>query len=378
MPEKGVEVVRALPQTEVAHVADMAESFAEYAIAHEAGHAVVGRFVKISAPVEMSFFLRRGSDGRLYLGDFATSFPFPPDDQIPGLPEAVKNCICYTLAAGLAATQFSGLSLPNENTGLDSDRNRLSKLTTRSLDSFVPSALTVIKQERRAYQEVVSQCMRKYKQLKTQRINEGNHTLLGTAELEAIFDRTMLATTEHTARFQDTMSAHEAGHATLGITLGARIEAVYAIRGSKLPNGNYSIHYLTRFGALGRAGLDLKDRILMTAGAAAGEILLNGSSDEDCVKADRADLENLGVWNFEYCVQHATQLLRENEALLTAVRDRIRTSMSNLRQCKVTRGGTHIILVKGREIEKLFRTLGFRVTSSTLDLEIARLGAASR
>jgi hypothetical protein len=77
-------------------------------------------------------------------------------------------------------------------------------------------------------------------------------------------------------------------------------------------------------------------------------------------------------------VQHATQLLRENEALLTAVRDRIRTSMSNLRQCKVTRGGTHIILVKGREIEKLFRTLGFRVTSSTLDLEIARLGAASR
>ncbi len=53
--------------------------------AHEAGHAVVGRFVKISAPVEISFYLRRGSDGRLYLGDFATSFPFPPDDQVPDL-----------------------------------------------------------------------------------------------------------------------------------------------------------------------------------------------------------------------------------------------------------------------------------------------------
>jgi hypothetical protein len=113
----------------------MTDSFAEYAIAHEAGHAVVGQFVKIAAPHSISFYLNRGSDGGLYLGDFATAFPFPPDDQIAQLPESVKNCLCYTLAAGLAATRFSGLSLPNENNGLNSDMERLGKLTSTPLDS---------------------------------------------------------------------------------------------------------------------------------------------------------------------------------------------------------------------------------------------------
>jgi hypothetical protein len=48
-------------------------------------------------------------------------------------------------------------------------------------------------------------------------------------------------------------------------------------------------------------------------------------------------------------------------------------SLLNLRECKVTKGGTHIILAKGSEIDKLFRTLGFRVSSSTLDVDIARV-----
>jgi len=160
----------------------MTDSFAKYAIAHEAGHAVVGQFVRIGAPKNIAFHLCRGSDGQLYLGDFATALLFPPDDQIARLPESVKNCLCYTLAAGLAGTQFSGLSLPNENNGLDSDRTRLSKLTSRSFDSFVPSAIAVIKEEQRAYQEVVLQCTRKYEQLKTENIAEGKHILLDTKE----------------------------------------------------------------------------------------------------------------------------------------------------------------------------------------------------
>jgi hypothetical protein len=48
----------------------MTESFTEYAIAHEAGHAVVGKFVKICSPREISFALRRDSEGKLFLGDF--------------------------------------------------------------------------------------------------------------------------------------------------------------------------------------------------------------------------------------------------------------------------------------------------------------------
>jgi hypothetical protein len=94
---------------------EMTESFAEYAIAHEAGHAVVGKFVKICAPHSISFDLRRDSDGKLFLGDFATAFPFPPDHQIVQLPDAVKNCFCYALAAGLAGARFSGMPIPNEH-----------------------------------------------------------------------------------------------------------------------------------------------------------------------------------------------------------------------------------------------------------------------
>src|SRR5258708_19771954 len=162
---------------------NMTDSFAKYAIAHEAGHAVVGQFVRIGAPKNIAFHLCRGSDGQLYLGDFATALLFPSDDQIAQLPESVKNCLCYTLAAGLAGTQFSGLSLPNENNGLDSDRTRLSKLTSKSLDSFVPSALAVIKQEQRAYQGVVSHCTRNYDHFHATTIPKANHILLTPKKL---------------------------------------------------------------------------------------------------------------------------------------------------------------------------------------------------
>jgi len=350
----------------------MVEAFAEYAISHEAGHAIVGRFVKLASPTNISFYLKRDSDGNLCLGDFATSFPFPPDTEIPNLPEEVKRCLCYTLAAGFAATQFSGLSLPNEKQGLDSDRNRLGKLSPRTLESFVPSALAVIKQEQRAYRELVSQCVGKYELLKTKKVNEGTQVLLDKAELEAIFDRTMFSSTDNDADFINTMSAHEAGHAALGMSLGARVEAVYAIPGCKLPNENVSVTYKTRFGDYGRSGLVLEDKVLLEAGGAAAELILNGRWDDHCVKLDRADLEKIGILNFEYCVAKAIELLRKNETFLAAVRDTIRTRLSNLKRCKVTRGGTHIILAKGSEIEKLFRGLGSLVSSSGFELEIAR------
>lgn len=156
----------------------MIEPFTEYAIAHEAGHCLVGQFVKIGAPAKLSFHLVRAADGQLYLGDFATSFLFPPDDEIPGLPQGIKNCFCYMLAAGFAATQFSGLSLPDEKRGLDADRSRLAKLTSQSLEYFLPHATAVIRQEQRAYERVISECRQQYEQLKQADVEEGNHILL--------------------------------------------------------------------------------------------------------------------------------------------------------------------------------------------------------
>lgn len=368
-----------LAERDLVHM--MLEGFAEYAISHEAGHALVGEFVKIGAPKEIAFILKRGSNGLLYLGDFATKFLFPPDDQIPELPEAVRRCLCYTLAAGFAATQFSGLSLPNEKEGLDADRALLSKLTPEPLESFVRHARAVIGKEQRAYQEVVSECSQKYERLRGENVEEGVQVLLSRQELEAIFNRTMspvhapLTPTDDTPEFRTTMSAHEAGHATLGVTLGARIEAVYAVISNRLPNGNFRLCYLTKFGRLERVGLGLKDRILLTAAGAAGEVLLNGCWDNDCVARDRTDMKELGVSNFNYCVEHAIQLLQENASLLNAVRDKIMTSMCGLKNCKLRRNGSHIILVKGSELERLYRALGFCVSSSALDLETAKLNS---
>ena len=173
------------------------------------------------------------------------------------------------------------------------------------------------------------------------------------------------------------MSAHEAGHATLGITLGAKIEAVYARINHRLPDGNFRPLYMTRFGALGRAGLGLKDRVLLIAGGAAGEVLLMGEWDREEVRIDRSDLEKLGFMNFEYCVEQAIGLLRQNNPLLVAVREKIRESMLNLRQCKLAKNKTHIVLARGHEIDKLFWKLGHRADSSDLDLDVAKLQAGT-
>lgn len=354
----------------------MTESFADYAIAHEAGHAVVGKFVKICAPRGISFDLRRDPDGKLSLGDFATAFPFPPDHQIVQLPDAVKNCVCDALAGGLAGAKFSGLPIPNEHDGTASDRQFLSKLTSKSLESFIDPALAVIRQEQNSFKEIVSRCVQRYEALKAENVTPGKQVLLNESELETIFNIHMTpAPSEPNSEFLDTMSAHEAGHAVAGSALGARVEAVYALR-ADAPNpvsGKFVIRYLTKFGALRVAGLGLKDKILLIAGGTAGEILLNGKSDGENAREDRRELNELGFPNYDYCVEQAVHQLRENHALLLALRNNIREKIPDLKHCKVTRKGTHIILASGSDIAKLYRTLGVSATAEMLELETAKL-----
>ena len=185
--------------------------------------------------------------------------------------------------------------------------------------------------------------------------------------------RAPLLLSEDRSEFRALMSAHEAGHVTVGLALGARVEAVYAVIREKLPNGNFSICYLTKFGSLPKRGLGLEEQILLTAGGAAGERMLNGTWDEKNAALDRKDLQSLGAVNFDYCVAHASRLLQQNDALLAAVRDKIKTQMSDLKNCKLTKKGSHIILAKDSELQNLFRNLGISLDSSGFDLNIARL-----
>jgi hypothetical protein len=175
-----------------------------------------------------------------------------------------------------------------------------------------------------------------------------------------------------TPEYKELLSLHEAGHATVGTMLGIRIEAVYTTF-EYTPSGMARIRQLCRIGPQSSREMSLRDKILLIAGGPAAELMINGTWDPDNAKVDRAQLQEIGIWNFEYCVDAALDRVRANEPLLIAIRRRIKFSMDNLKQCKVTRGGTHIILAPGSEIEKFGRTIGCPIESEQLDLGIARL-----
>ena len=174
-----------------------------------------------------------------------------------------------------------------------------------------------------------------------------------------------------TPEYKGLLSLHEAGHATVGTMLGIRIEAVYTTF-EYTPSGMARIRQLCRIGPQSSRQMSLRDKVLLIAGGPAAELMINGTWDPDKAKVDRAQLQAIGIWNFEYCVDAALDRVRANEPLLIAIRRRIKFSMDNLKQCKLTRGGTHIILAAGSEIEKLSRTLGCPVDSESLNLETAR------
>ena len=176
----------------------------------------------------------------------------------------------------------------------------------------------------------------------------------------------------YTVEFRDRMSAHEAGHATMGLALGARIEAIYARIHSKLPNGNFRLQYLTRFDSAGWLALDLRAKLLLTGGGAAGDLLLIGAWDEAQVNVDRHVLEEQGFFNFQYCAEQAIKLLEQNKPLLHAIREQLRTRMSDMKQCALAEGGSHVVLVSSTEIDKLFGELGSRVSFTEFDLDKAR------
>jgi hypothetical protein len=181
-------------------------------------------------------------------------------------------------------------------------------------------------------------------------------------------------TASFTAEFRDRMSAHEAGHATLGRCLGARIEAVYARIMSRRANGDFRVAFLTRFEAAGWPELAFEDKILSVAGGAAGEMLLLEGWEDGQVSVDRRILKERGFDNFNYCAEHATRLLERNKPLLVATRDIIRARMSDLKHCELAKGGSHIILAKGSEIEGLFLEIGSQVNRIEFELEAARTG----
>lgn len=177
--------------------------------------------------------------------------------------------------------------------------------------------------------------------------------------------------TGQTPEVRTIMSAHEAGHATVGLSLGAVIEAVYARIHSRLPNGNFRVQHLTRFSSVGWPRLDTRAKVLIVAGGAAGEFLLNGKWDHAEVNVDRHVLRELGFSCFDYCAEQATALLVHNKRLLREVRDALTARMSDMRNCGLAKGGTHVVLLSNQEISRMFGELGRRIECPDFDLDKA-------
>jgi hypothetical protein len=175
----------------------------------------------------------------------------------------------------------------------------------------------------------------------------------------------------YTLEFDNRMSAHEAGHATLGRSLGLRIDGVYARVMSVSPNGRPRVVYLTKPDAASWAESDPERKVLLLAGGAAGEVLLMGGWTDAQVTIDRHDLKELGVVNFEYCAEYAVRLLKENERLFVAVRDKILAGMSGLQHRNLTLDRPDVMLVTGSEIEGLFLEMGSQVNPVGFTLQAA-------
>jgi hypothetical protein len=184
-------------------------------------------------------------------------------------------------------------------------------------------------------------------------------------------DRSLFTVSDNTPAYNELLSLHEAGHAVVGTVVGIRIEAVYSTF-EHLPNGNVRLYPHCRTAPKSSTEVSFKDKVLLMAGGAAAELSVNNAWDSDNTKIDRVQLQDIGIWNFEYCVGVALDAVRANKVFLVALRERIKFSMENLKQCKVTRGGSHIILAAGSLIDKLGGKLGCPIDSESLDLEVAR------
>jgi hypothetical protein len=179
----------------------------------------------------------------------------------------------------------------------------------------------------------------------------------------------LFSPTPLTADFWARMSAHEAGHAILGMSLGACIESVYARIGGRLPNGSFRVGYFTAFEGTDWSALGQKSQVLLTAGGAAGEVLLMGNWDEVEVNVDRYVLNKLGFPNFKYCAEQAIELLARNRPLLAITSEKLYKRMSNMRGCSFKKGSdSDIVLLSGTELNELFVKMGLAVECADFDL----------
>ncbi len=158
--------------------------YVEQAIPHEAGHILVGRILGL--PVyRLEHFVKRGRNNELLPGDFATKVLAPKPENIPYLPESVRQALMFQIAGGLSGNLVSGV-VADEH-GIEDDRKRLKVLSNARLEEVAESAKLIINQHLEVFENLRKAVRDSYiESTNDENLAEGWHKLLTGEQLDQI------------------------------------------------------------------------------------------------------------------------------------------------------------------------------------------------
>jgi hypothetical protein len=166
------------------------ERFGQYideAIPHEAGHILVGRAVGLHARGLDVEVVRLPNGTGISVGNFATLFYSPPDEEIPKMDPMLKAAYMLYVSGGVAGNKFTGLKTACQ--GADADRKELARLTNKSLEEIAEMAVGIIQKRRRAFRQLVSLIRQRFTERvwNNRTIQTGRLNLLAQEDLDKLF-----------------------------------------------------------------------------------------------------------------------------------------------------------------------------------------------
>jgi hypothetical protein len=160
------------------------EQYVEQAIAHEAGHVLVGRILGV--PISgVDHIVIRGPNNEIVPGNFATNTLAPDPAIVPFTPPSVLEAYMCMAGGGLAGNIVSKVAA--EEYGLEKDRADLRVVSSKTLEEVADQAGQIIKQNMVLFDELKVAIRNSYINLVMDPgTTAGRYTLLTNDQLERI------------------------------------------------------------------------------------------------------------------------------------------------------------------------------------------------
>ena len=157
------------------------DEWVDQAIVHEAGHILIG--LAFQLPIHGMAVELTIAGGRIKLGNFITESKEPPDEQLPHLPESLREHYKLFVGGGLAGNLFSGHEATDES--LQNDRLKLKRVGQESLEEVAKKSLSILKDNPEIFQRLVDAIEQRFLRLmKDPYLNTGKHRILNEQELK--------------------------------------------------------------------------------------------------------------------------------------------------------------------------------------------------